>query len=325
MAGKSSKASKAKPSTAKLEGPRMLKKPSYKSFRLHKKIKPHQPILIPGRKIIGKSFAIFKARPKTYFGILAVYLVLSLILVKGFATSLNIPELKGTLFDLYNGAGGKAISTVALFGVLLGSNTGSSEILNSGIYQSIITIMVSLALLWTLRYKPAKNNSAKLRVRDGFYNGMYPIVPLLIVMAVFSLQMIPLAIGSWLYNVVIAGGIAVTAVEQFAWILLILLLAVASLYMISSSLFAMIIVTLPGITPMRALRSAREVVRHRRWTVIRKLLFLGLAILLLNAVILAPFIIWLPVLAEWMFFILSGASWIISVTYLYVCYKEMLK
>ncbi len=50
------------------------------------------------------------------------------------------------------------------------------------------------------------------------------------------------------------------------------LLAMLTLIYVKSSLFALYIVTLPDMTPMKALRSARELARYRRWTVLRKIL-----------------------------------------------------
>ena len=56
-------------------------------------------------------------------------------------------------------------------------------------------------------------------------------------------------------------------------------------------MFALYIVTLPDMTPMKALRSARELVRYRRWTVLRKVLFLPLMLLVVAAIIMVPIII----------------------------------
>ena len=70
-------------------------------------------------------------------------------------------------------------------------------------------------------------------------------------------------------------------------------LALLSLYMICSSLFALYIVTLPNVTPMKALRSARQLVLHRRFLVLRKILFMPLALLVLGAIIMIPLIIFL--------------------------------
>jgi hypothetical protein len=94
--------------------------------------------------------------------------------------------------------------------------------------------------------------------------------------------------------------------------------------MLASSLFALYIVTLPGMTPIRALRSARGLVRYRRWTVIRKILWLPLLLLLVAAVIMLPIIIWLTAVAQWVFFILSMFALLAVHSYMYALYRELL-
>jgi hypothetical protein len=102
------------------------------------------------------------------------------------------------------------------------------------------------------------------------------------------------------------------------------MLALLSLYMVTSSVFALYIVTLPNMTPMRALRSARGLVLGRRWTVLRKLLFLPIALFLLGALIMLPLIwFWAPA-ATWVFFALSMACLAALHSYMYALYRSLL-
>jgi DNA-binding helix-hairpin-helix protein with protein kinase domain len=105
---------------------------------------------------------------------------------------------------------------------------------------------------------------------------------------------------------------------------LVFLLVLLSLYMVSSSLFALYIVALPDMTPMRALRSARQLALHRRWTILRKILFLPFSLLLLSGLIMLPFIVLVPAIAAWVFLILSLFGWIVALTYMYLLYRELL-
>lgn len=77
-------------------------------------------------------------------------------------------------------------------------------------------------------------------------------------------------------------------------------------------------------TPVRALRSARQLTLHRRWTIIRKILYMIAAISVLIAVIMLPFLLWLPRIAEWVFFAVSPIGLLIPVAYLYNLYRELL-
>jgi hypothetical protein len=185
----------------------------------------------------------------------------------------------------------------------------------------MLLVIISLATIWGLRQVSAGN---KPRIRDAFYKGLYPIVPLILVLLVIGLQLIPMAVAGWLYSAVIVGGVAGTLIEKILWILLVILAILLSLYMISSSLFALYIVTLPDMEPMQALRSARQLAVHRRWTILRKIVFLPFILFVIAALIMLPTIILLPFIAEWIFLVLSLFGWIVTLCYIYNLYKELL-
>lgn len=258
---------------------------------------------------------------KLFGGIVLVYLILTIVLVKGLGVgSSNVPQLKQTLQGLFRGTGGQLTTGFTLFGLLLGqSGSASSDV--AGAYQSILLIVVSLVLIWALRQTMA---GSKVGIKESFYKGLYPLVPFLLVLIVIGLQFIPLFLGSFLYSTVFGLGLAVTPPEKVIWILIFVLLALLTLYMITSSIFALYIVTLPDVKPMQALRSARELIRHRRWTIARKVLFLPVSLLVLAAVIMVPVIIFITPASEWVFFLLSMFVLAIIHSYMYHLYRELL-
>jgi len=299
---------------------RQLKKPDYRSFRLQKRIKHPGPKLVGSFKLFKQSTKLLLANKKLFLGIVLVYLVLTLVLVKGFGSGNNLPQVKSTLEGAFTGGTGKIISTVAVFSFLVGSS-GSATTDAAKAYQSILLISVSLVIIWALRQVHA---SKKVGVRDAFYKGMYPIVPFMLVLIIISLQLLPLLAGAGLYSLVSVNGLAVTVAEQVVWILLFAMLALLSLYMITSSAFALYIVTLPDVRPLQALRSARELVRYRRWTIMRKVLFLPLALMVIGIIIMVPLIMFLTPVAEWVFFALTMVSVALVHSYMYGLYRELL-
>ncbi len=94
--------------------------------------------------------------------------------------------------------------------------------------------------------------------------------------------------------------------------------------MISSSIFALYIVTLPDMTPLKALRSARELVKGRRWAVILRLLSLPVILLIVAAIIMVPIIIVLTPVAQWVFFLLTMFTLVAVHAYMYTLYRELL-
>lgn len=249
-----------------------------------------------------------------------IYGLLNLILVRGLASGTNVSELKSELSNVFTGNLGSLASSLSVFVVLVGGS-GNDSSQTAGAYQLFLTLVVSLAVIWALRQVMAERI---VRARDTFYQGMYPLIPFILTLIIVGLQLIPLIIGATIYATVIGNGIAVGAVEQALWAVLFLGLAALTLYLLCASLFGLYIVTLPDMTPRRALRSAQDLVKGRRLLVLRKVLFLPLVLLVISAAIMVPIIIVITPVAQWIFFVLSMFSLVAIHTYMYVLYRELL-
>jgi hypothetical protein len=250
---------------------------------------------------------------------MVIYGLMSILLVRGLGSGINLGDIKASL----QGSTDQLTTGFSLFGTLV-SNSGGSSSDAGAAYQSILLLTGSLAFIWALRQVSADKRAERIRTRQAFYSGMYPLVPFLLVLIVIALQLLPLVIGGSVYSMVISAGVAVSVLEKVLWGILFFLLSLLSLYMITSSVFALYIVTLPDMTPMKALRSARELVRYRRWTVLRKILFLPLALLVLAIVVMLPIVLFLTALGEWLFFVFTLAVLGIVHGYLYTLYRELL-
>lgn len=280
-----------------------------------------QPVKLPNVWQLTRAAALILWRYRRLFiGITLIYGLLNLVLVQGLASGTNVSNLKSELNQVFTGHFGSLASSLSVFVVLVGgAGNGSSQ--TAGAYQLFLGLITSLAVIWALRQVLA---GATIRIRDTYYRGMYPLIPFILVLVVVGLQLLPLLIGSLLYGIVNSNGIAVHFVEKLIWILIYAGLALWSLYMLSSSLLALYIVTLPDMTPRRALRSARDLVNHRRWTVLRKILCLPLILLVVAALIMVPIIIWLTALAQWVFFLLTMFALVAVHAYMYTLYRELL-
>lgn len=308
----------SRPETIK---PRQLKQPHYKSFRLNKRIKHPNPKLSSSFSLLRQTLRLLRDNWKLFGAITVIYGLLTLVLVRGFSSSgLNLSELKETLQQGLQGGSGQLATGASLFSYLLGS-AGSSSTPTGGVYQTFIIIITSLAIIWALRQVLSGKT---VKAKDAFYQGLYPLAPFILVLVVIGLQLMPFAIGSWLYTALVGGGIAVTAVETVLWTLIFFLLSLLSLYMLCSSIFALYIVTLPDVAPLQALRSARELARHRRFTILRKILFLPLILFVIGAVVMIPLILVLTPVAEWIFFVFSMFILVLVHAYTYTLYRELL-
>lgn len=285
-----------------------------------KEFRPKRTPVPNAFRLLGRCLKLLGRHWKLFGGMLLVYGLLNLVLVHGLAASSNLSNLKTTLDQLFHGSTGKVSAGFTLFVYLLGSS-GSSASPAAGVYEALLAVLVSLALIWSLRQIYARS---AVRARDGFYRGMYPLVPFILVLLVIGLQLIPLLLGGSVYSLVVNNGIAATGLEKFVWLVIFILLAALSLYWLCSSIFALYIVTLPDMTPMKALRTARELVRYRRLMIVRKLLFLPLGLLVIGALILVPLIILFTPSAEWVYFGLSILGLAVVHSYMYALYRELL-
>ena len=298
---------------------RKLKQSDYRSFRLEKRIKHSGPVLPSARKILVSSIKHILEHKKLYLGIALVYMIVTIVLVRGFVFTSDLSIAKESIEELLKGATGKAAASLTVFGILLGSNNPASQV--AGLYQAIIIVITSLAFIWALRQTHAGET---ITVKDAFYKSTYPLIPFVIVLLFIGLQLLPIVAANFLYSATVGSGVAVSAIEVLLWVLLSFLLVLWSLYMVTSSAFALYISTLPDMTPRRAIKSAKALVQYRRWTVMRKVIFIPVVLLLITALIEIPIILFITPLAETVFLILTGIGVVVFHSYMYLLYRELL-
>ncbi len=297
-----------------------IKSPGSKPAPIQKPVPVAIKKLAPSYKIFQRCLQHIWRYKKVFAGISLVYFILTLLLVKGLSAQIDITEIRASLGEVLGGGAGQLLTGLTLFGILLGNTADAGNEVGAA-YQSMLLVIVSLGIIWALRQTYAQK---AITTKEVFYKGLYPLVPFVLVLLVIGLHLIPLALASMLYAIVIQSGLAVNALEQTLWIILFIALTLASLYMVASSVLSVYIVTLPDMTPLKALRSAKELVRARRWSVARKVLFLPFALLLISVLIMLPVILYAAPLAEWLFFVIGTFSLVVVHSYYYALYRELL-
>ena len=273
---------------------------------------------LPGSfRLTWRGFGTLRAYWKILGGIVLVYLILNIIFASGISgLGASVAEIKANLENgdrFWNALGG--------FSSLVGSaGAGSSQ--TASILQSVLIILESLVIIWALRQLLAGN---KIGVKQAYYQSMTPLIPFLLVVAVVFIQLLPLTFGmpiitSFLSAIFNPGG-ALTAI----FVIIFAALATWSFYMISSSIFALYVVTLPDMQPRQALRSAKNLVRYRRWPLMRRVFFLPIFILVAMAVLVVPLILFISFLVAPVFYILSMLTILFVHAYLYSLYRSLLE
>jgi len=283
----------------------------------------------PVLKKLPKNWTIIKAALATvwryrwlFVKIMVVFAILNLLLVRGFSGSGDAAYLKNNLVDAVEGGADKlkAGGTILAF---LASSSGNTASEAASAYQTILLIVASLALIWTLR-QISVDQKVRLVMRDAYYRGMTPLVPFICMVFIGAVYLLPFAAGALTYSTVIGYGIANGVVEYGLWALLLVATTAISFRIILSPLIGLYIVTLPDMTPIKALKSATQLIRYRRWALFFKLIFFIAGLLLAGSAIVLPTIFIFPPAAPWVYYIVVMIGLVITHSYLYNLYRELI-
>jgi hypothetical protein len=217
-------------------------------------------------------------------------------------------------------------------GALNSAQIGSQG--QSQIFPILIGLLTWLTTVWLLRAILA---GRRPKMRDGLYNAGAPILPTFLVSAVIIVQLIPMALAFFAYNAAVVSGLLDGGAEAMMFWLVAGLLVVLSLYWITSTLIALVVVTLPGMYPMQALRTAGDLVVGRRVRILLRLLWLVFTVVLTWAIVVIPIILfdgwiksawdaiwWLPLVP--IVLLLMGAFTVIWVAgYVYLLYRKIVE
>ncbi len=271
--------------------------------------------------LFRQSLKLLYQHKRTFIGIAVIYALFYILFIKGVSANFQLGNLRHNLQATFNGKLGTVNSGVALFGLLLGT-AGSSSSESAGVYQTILVILISLAVIWTLRTGYASSN--KIRIKDSFYKSTSSLIPFITICLVLVIQLLPGLIVSSMFSSIQSSGYLVGWFQHGVAVAILIAGLAWTLYMLSSTLFAMYIVTLEGAKPWSTLRAAKQLVRFRRIVVVRKIVFLPLILLLFSFVILLPLIIFIPVAAEIVFLIFTILMLPVTHSYLYTLYRSLI-
>jgi hypothetical protein len=211
--------------------------------------------------------------------------------------------LRTTSGDLFVGGWGEFAKAGLLF--LTAITGGMSESLTDvqQIYAVLITLMAWLTSVWVLRNILADK---KIKLRDGLYNAGAPILSTFLVALLLLVQILPLAIALIGYGAASVTGLLAGGVEAMLFWFAAGLLAMLSLYWITSTIFALVVVTLPGMYPFMAIKTAGDLVIGRRLRILARFLWMVLVAVFVWAIIAVPVILF----DSWIKSVWSAISWL---------------
>ncbi len=264
---------------------------THRSFQRTRRRDYTRTLNLPGYFLFTKYVAqtIWGYR-KTFVFLIILYAILSALMV-----GIGSQDLYSTISNTLNTTSGNVFSGVIgqigksglLF--LTTATGGISQTLTESqqIYAGIITLLTWLITVWLLRNLIAGH---KVKLRDGLYNAGAPIVSTFIIALVFIVQLLPLALAVIGYSAASASGLLAGGVEAMLFWIAAIFLALLSAYWVTSTFFALIIVTLPGMYPYQALKTASDLVIGRRLRILLRLVWMFVITLFVWAIIMIPVI-----------------------------------
>jgi hypothetical protein len=310
-----------------------LSRRPHRSFRRTRRRDYVRSLQLPGYwEFTSKVVATIWKNKKFFLILTSLYIGASLLLL-GLGSQESFATLRETISEagasVYAGDLSKlgeasllALSTVA--GSISPTLTEVQQV-----YAVIIGLLAWLTIVWFLRQRLA---GGVVKVRDALYNAGAPIVPMTVLFVILLLQLLPIALALIGYSAAQASGLLDGGVEAMLFWVAAAGLTTLSLYWIASTALALVVVTLPGMYPMRALRIAGDMVVGRRLRILYRMVWMvvGLAvawvitlipIILLDTGIkqLLPSIEWLPVV-PFTVLLLSCISFIWMASYIYLLY-----
>ena len=158
----------------------------------------------------------------------------------------------------------------------------------SGAFLIIIFLILWLTTIYLLRFRLAKR---EVKLRDGLYNAMTPLVSTFMVFLVAVIQCIPIAILVITYSAAVQTELFANLFYGFLYVVFAALMILLSGYLLSSTMIALIAVSAPGLYPFKALQSATELMQSRRIRFIIRLIALIFVIILTWLVVMLPLIL----------------------------------
>jgi hypothetical protein len=314
----------------------LLARRPHRSFKMTRRRDYVRELELPG--YISFTSSVIKQLCKDKW-LLTRFVALSMIVsgvIVGLASQLSFAEFVDSMDEqggelLSGGWGGVArIGLLFVAGTSGHFNTSVSE--TQQIYAVIIGLLTWLVTVWLLRAQLAGN---KPKLRDGLYNAGSPIVATFLLFLLFLVQLVPLAISVIMYTTAGTTGILENPLLSIVVFFLAITLVVLSLYLITSTLLALVIVTLPGMYPWHALRSASDLVIGRRSRILYRLLWCFVVTLLAWIVVLAPILFisylvythfeqlsWMPIVPIALL-LMSSITAIFVSAYIYLLYRKV--
>ncbi len=284
----------------------------HRSFKLSKKRDYTRPLEIGGYwNLLGSVFRLIRENKSIFRNLVLVSSLASILLIglmdQNFVSSLQavIDTTNGGNFEGFFGEIGKA-------GLVMAATFNSGGLVQSPTEIQQIMFAIIILFIWLATVQICRNilsGKKNLNLRDALYSCGAPIIPMTVIAIVILMQLVPVFIATIVGAAAKTTSFLSSGIEQAVFFSAILLLFSLSSFWVMGSIFAMIIVTIPGTYPLQALKIAGDMVSP--------------IIMLMNWLIsINGFFVNIPIVPISML-LMSCFSCVLSSVYIYVLYRRI--
>ena len=238
------------------------------------------------------AFKMFFKFWKIFLPLLLIFVGLYILLI-GAMSENTLADVKANVEQTNKDVADGKIGTVGKAGLtLLGIiSTGGLTTMNDA--QIVIAVLL-FTIIWLVTIYLARHLLAghqEIKMRDGFYSALSPLVSTLVVGLIIFLEAVPIMLTIIVFQVALTTEFLSTPFYALLFFMFAALMITLSLYLLSSSFFAIIVVSAPGLYPLTAVRMAKNLIMGRRLRFLIRVFYLVIIVALLYLLLLMPAII----------------------------------
>lgn len=265
----------------------LLKRRPHRSFRRTQRRDYLRTLKLPGYTALTlQTLHMLRVHWRTFLLLTLLYTVV-IIVVGGITSQSSFAEIR----DILNGTSDSApggilgVGEAALVALTTFTSLPTTITVEQQIYLALGGLFVWLCTVWLLREYMLGRNP---KLRDGLYSSGSPFLATVVIAFFIAVQLIPVGLMAVAYASLLSSEVISSGFGSMLFWTLAVIVGTLVLYWITSTLFALVIITLPGMYPMRAVRAASDIVLGRRLRILYRLLWGGLLLVVSWAAIVVP-------------------------------------
>lgn len=281
-----------------------LRRRPHRSLRRTRRRDYVRPLAIPG------YFAFTGYVAKTIWQHRKTFLLLAVLyaLLSGLLAGLGSQDAYTQLGELVKQGGEGIVGNLGQASLLLVAAVGGA--LNNTnatdaqkVFGFLLGLLLWMTVVWLLR---AYQAGTAPRLRDGLYSSGSPLLATFSVAMIGVVQLLPIAIAMIGFAAASSYGLFDGGLPAMLFWVVAALLTCLSLYWLTSTFIAMVVVTLPGMYPMRAIKIAGDLVVGRRVRILLRLVWMFFVTIVAWAIIMVPIIL----AVNWLTSIWKQVAWV---------------